>query len=77
MLTTPGWLPCDVDRAVCFGLLDKTVGLNVTLRCGRGALDLLVVEPCKEEINGVVSVELEAMIAIGREPAGEANGRRR
>lgn len=50
-------------RGCCFGLLDWTVGLNVTVLCGRGATGRGPVEPCDiEEISGVVSVELDAML---------------
>jgi hypothetical protein len=53
---------CEADRSGGLGLLEDTVGLNVTVRCGLGGLALVAFEPCaNEEINGVVSVELDAM----------------
>jgi hypothetical protein len=50
-------------RDSCLGLLEVTVGLKVTVRCGLGAFGLGGVCPCaNEEISGVVSVELDAMV---------------
>jgi len=55
-------------RDGCLGLLDVTVGLNVTVLCGFGAIGRGPVEPwAMEEMSGVVSVELDAMLdTIGR-----------
>jgi hypothetical protein len=54
------------------GLLEDTVGLNVTERCGFGGLVLPAFDPCaNEEISGVVSVELDAIMS---ELLGEPSG---
>jgi len=54
------------------GLLDVTVGLKVTVRCGLGAAGLGTPRSCaNEEIKGVVSVELDAM--MGKLPRKQAN----
>ena len=60
--------PADRNGGGCFGVLDSTVGLNVTVRVGRGGACLPCVEPCDmDEISGVVSVEPDAMTgAAGR-----------
>lgn len=47
----------------CLGLLEETVGLNVTVLCGRTGTGRGPAEACDmEEISGVVSVELEAIL---------------
>jgi hypothetical protein len=50
-------------RGSCLGLLEVTVGLKVTVRCGFGATGRGPAEPwAREEMSGVVSVELDAMM---------------
>jgi len=58
---------CETDLKSGFGLLEMTVGLKVTVRCGFGGMALLaVVEWDKDGIRGVVSLELDAMLlALG------------
>jgi len=50
---------CDTDLAGGLGLVDVTVGLNVTVRCGLD--DIARLELDIDETRGVVSVELDAM----------------
>jgi hypothetical protein len=66
--------PADLSGGACFGLLEDTVGLKVTVRWGLGGTAFPGVEPCaKDEISGVVSVEPDAITgaAVGRWAAGE------
>lgn len=51
-------------RVGCFGLVERTVELNVTVRWGLGGIERPV--PDNEDIKGVRSVELDAMTAIRR-----------
>lgn len=54
---------CDSDRdAGGLGLVDVTVGLKVTVRCGFGGIARLELD--MDETKGVVSVELDAMAAV-------------
>jgi hypothetical protein len=53
------WAPCDNDRDGGLGIDDDTVGLNVTVRCGFAGNCCRVFD--KDEIRGVVSVELDAI----------------
>lgn len=50
---------CDDNLGSGFGLVEETVGLNVTVRWGFAGTGLLVLD--NDEIKGVVSLELEAM----------------
>lgn len=52
--------PKERFRDGCFGLAEEMVGLNVTVRWGLGGTARLPL--AIEEIKGVVSVELEAMM---------------
>jgi hypothetical protein len=54
---------CEDARDTCLGLLELTVGLKVTVRCGLGAFGLGAPRSwANEEISGVVSFELDAMM---------------
>jgi hypothetical protein len=56
--------PGGAARGSCLGLLDVTVGLKVTVLCGLGATGRGPAEPCaRDEMSGVVSVELDAMLS--------------
>jgi hypothetical protein len=60
---TVGEGKCEADRKSCFGLLEMTVGLNVTVRCGFGGMALpAVAEWDRDGSRGVVSCELDAML---------------
>lgn len=60
---TVGEGKCEDDRNSCFGLLETTVGLKVTVRCGLGGMALpAVAEWDRDGIRGVVSFELDAML---------------
>lgn len=54
---------CEADRKSGFGLLETTVGLKVTVRCDFGGIGLSAVTECdRDEIRGVVSWELDAIL---------------
>jgi hypothetical protein len=60
---TVGEGKCETDRKSCFGLLEMTVGLKVTVLCGLGGMALPVVaEWDRDGIRGVVSLEVDAML---------------
>lgn len=62
-LVTMDGVPVGEARGGCLGLLDTTVGLNVTVLCGLGATAREPAEPCdSDDISGVVSVEFDAMV---------------
>jgi hypothetical protein len=56
------WPPCENDRDGGFGTDEETVGLNVTVRCGFGFAGVCCRLDCNDEIRGVVSVELDAIV---------------
>lgn len=63
----PPWLvpedcapPCENDRDGWGGVDDCTVGLNVTVRCGFAGSCCFAF--ASDEIRGVVSVELDAIV---------------
>lgn len=63
VLAAGGWAPLEKERAgvgTC-GVEEDTVGLNVTVRCGFGFGGAWVPALDKDEIRGVVSVELDAI----------------
>jgi hypothetical protein len=61
-LEPDAWPPCDSERDGGFGTDDETVGLNVTVRCGFGLAGTCCRLECSDEIRGVVSVELDAIV---------------
>jgi hypothetical protein len=52
--------PCENDRDGGFGTDEETVGLNVTVRCGFAGICCRL--ECNDDIRGVVSVELDAIV---------------
>jgi hypothetical protein len=58
------WPPWENDRDGALGFDDSTVGLKVTVRCGFGGFGGICCRVAldKDEIRGVVSVELDAIV---------------
>jgi len=61
--------PCVPDRNWAVSFEEETVVLKVTVRCGLGGVVLvallLLLLPDRDDISGVVSVELDAIVALG------------